>query len=228
MHDFTGGNPLFALAMATTMGDGATADLARTQLPESIHAVLDRQLARLDDASRAFLRAASILGSTFEVDLAAQLAGADFEVVENALDLGERNLVVHEQSAGVVHLYEFSHALVAAALTSQLTAIRRRATARQGDGTGGHHAAPRRRPADAASPTTPPRPARQSRRTRRSRRSATRPVRPGTACPSRMRSAGSNRRAPWSTRSTIRRWRSRWTSSSARPGGRPADPVGVS
>ncbi len=127
VHEFTGGNPLFALAMATTMGDGATADLARTQLPESIHAVLDRQLARLDDASRAFLRAASILGSTFEVDLAAQLAGADFEVVENALDLGERNLVVHEQSAGVVHLYEFSHALVAAALTSQLTAIRRRA-----------------------------------------------------------------------------------------------------
>ena len=65
-------------------------------------------------------------------------------MVENALDIGERSLVVHEQSAGVVHLYEFSHALVAAALTGAADCDPPAGAARQGDGPGGQDTACRR------------------------------------------------------------------------------------
>jgi hypothetical protein len=121
VHALTGGNPLFALAVGSS---GAVA--GQPELPASVHAVIDHQVAALGYAARSFLEAAAILGTTFEVDLAAQVAEASFEVVEETLDRGERLLVLREQSAGALHLYEFNHALFASALTDHLTAIRRR------------------------------------------------------------------------------------------------------
>ncbi len=122
VHDLTSGNPLFALAVAASRGElGAEVDL-----PDSVVNLLENQVRALDDESLAFLRAAAILGTTFEVDLAAELSGASFEVVELALDAGERHRVVREQSAGVLYLYEFNHALVASALVDGLTSVRRR------------------------------------------------------------------------------------------------------
>ncbi|MEY2461176.1 MAG: hypothetical protein QOG30_3006, partial [Acidimicrobiaceae bacterium] len=129
VHTLTNGNPLFALAISSSMADrsdAAPVGGAAFELPESVHAILGRQLAQLNDSSLAFLQAAAILGTTFEVDVAAALADASFDVVEDALDAGERHLIVREHSAGALHLYEFNHALVASALTGQLTAIRRR------------------------------------------------------------------------------------------------------
>ena len=122
VHELTAGNPLFALAVAASRGDIGT----ELDLPHSVVALIENQLRALDDDSRAFLQAAAILGTTFEVDLAAELSGAPFAVVETALDLGERQRVVREQSAGVLYLYEFNHALVAAALVDGLTSVRRR------------------------------------------------------------------------------------------------------
>lgn len=129
VHALTNGNPLFALAISSSIVDRSgpsTVGGATLELPGSVHAILGRQLAQLDDASLTFLQAAAILGSTFEVDVAAALADAPFDVVEDALDAGERHLIVREHSAGALHLYDFHHALVASALTGQLTAIRRR------------------------------------------------------------------------------------------------------
>ena len=121
VHALTGGNPLFALAVGSSGAVGG-----QPELPASVHAVIDHQVAALGYAARSFLEAAAILGTTFEVDLAAQVAEASFEVVEETLDRGERLLVLREQSAGALHLYEFNHALFASALTDHLTAIRRR------------------------------------------------------------------------------------------------------
>jgi class 3 adenylate cyclase len=129
VHASTAGNPLFALAIgSSTRAAGPLSGSvgARSELPASVHAVIDRQVAALGMAARSFLEAAAILGTTFEVDLAAQLSEAPFEVVEETLDRGEHHLILREQSAGALHLYEFSHALFASALTDQLTAIRRR------------------------------------------------------------------------------------------------------
>ena len=129
IHALTNGNPLFALAVATSVidrTDTSPVGSAPLELPDSVQAIIDRQLGRLEGASLSFLQAAAVLGITFEVDLAAELAEASFDDVEETLDVGERRLIVREQSAGVLHLYEFNHALVAAALVGQLSAIRRR------------------------------------------------------------------------------------------------------
>ncbi len=122
VHDLTAGNPLFALAVAASRREVG----AELELPESVVNLLEDQVRALDDESLTFLRAAAVLGTTFEVDLAAELSGASFEVVELALDAGERHRVVREQAAGVLYLYEFNHALVASALVDGLTSVRRR------------------------------------------------------------------------------------------------------
>lgn len=126
VHALTNGNPLFALAVAVSMEDGESAGGVHQPLPDTVHAVLDRQLGQLGEAELGFFRSAAVLGTTFEVDLAAELADVSSDVVDEALDAGERFRIVREQSAGVLHLYEFDHALVASALVEQLTAIRRR------------------------------------------------------------------------------------------------------
>jgi hypothetical protein len=126
VHAFAGGNPLFAVAMAAAVATAGDRPVATLELPAGVHAMLDRQLDRLDGDTLAFLRAAAVLGVGFEVDLAADLIGASFAVVEDALDAGERHHVVRERSAGSLHTYEFTHSLLVAALVGQLSSIRRR------------------------------------------------------------------------------------------------------
>lgn len=96
LHDRTEGNPLFvdawlrgAVADGTLrrtdsgewrLGDGSAfgdAELDASTLPDSMRAVVDRRIARLDDRTRDLLRAGALLGRRFAIADAAFVAGID-------------------------------------------------------------------------------------------------------------------------------------------------------
>lgn len=71
----SGGHPLFALELLEGFDEG--------ELPDSIEAVIDERIDRLDPRDRQILRYASVLGSTFTLDLLAEALPTAARAVED-------------------------------------------------------------------------------------------------------------------------------------------------
>jgi DNA-binding CsgD family transcriptional regulator/tetratricopeptide (TPR) repeat protein len=132
IQDATGGNPFFAAELARMLrSEGRLAsrvELGCEQplgLPRGVREVLQRRLDRLSVQSRRSLELASLVGSTFAVEILARAGGVE----------PERTLGLLEEAAGV-HLldrlaerpgwFRFPHALVREALVGGLGAGDRR------------------------------------------------------------------------------------------------------
>ena len=91
-------------------------------LPWRIRDVLTQRIDSLTEAGRTLLRAASVLGREFDPSLAGGLVGLDGEdLIAAGEDILLSGLVVETSSTTVA----FSHALVQAAVETQLSALRR-------------------------------------------------------------------------------------------------------
>ena len=128
VHDRTGGNAFFVGEVVELLAsEGRLTDpeaAARgTTVPAAVHDVVRRRVGRLSPDTQQLLTTASVVGRTFDLDVLGAVAGLDAVAVldrlEPALDAG---LVTEHERPG---RFQFAHALVAEALTAELSAIRR-------------------------------------------------------------------------------------------------------
>jgi class 3 adenylate cyclase/DNA polymerase III delta prime subunit len=129
----TAGNPFFVSEMLRhfaesgllTRHDGRwTGDLASgaSHVPEGIREVVGRRLGRLGADVENVLRAASVIGYEFDIDLLATVTGLPVDDVIDALDLAATANIAVEVG---VDRFRFSHALVRETLHDELSSTRR-------------------------------------------------------------------------------------------------------
>ena len=92
-------------------------------VPEGVRDVVGQRLSRLSDTANEVLRAASVVGREFDLDLVGELAGIEEGPLLDALDEAARARLVEETDAD---RYRFAHALVRTSLYDELSASRRR------------------------------------------------------------------------------------------------------
>ncbi|HVS67876.1 MAG TPA: adenylate/guanylate cyclase domain-containing protein [Mycobacteriales bacterium] len=110
-----GGNPLFLLEMVRSARSGADV----SELPDSVEGVIAASIDRLTPTRRRWLRAASVLGMSLDLDLLGAVLGADAFDVDVGVDMADFLV------AGVDGSWRFSHHLVRAAAYEALPYRRR-------------------------------------------------------------------------------------------------------
>ncbi|MGH3237338.1 MAG: ATP-binding protein, partial [Streptosporangiaceae bacterium] len=117
----TGGNPLFIRETARLLdSEGALA--ATTEVPAGVREVLHRRIARLPATAQTILRQAAVLGTETEVGVLADVAGADEDVLLDAVEAGLLTGLLTEPAAGRIR---FAHALIRDTLYQSLSRMRR-------------------------------------------------------------------------------------------------------
>jgi DNA-binding SARP family transcriptional activator len=117
----TGGNPFFVRETARLFdSEGALA--ATSEVPAGVRDVLRRRIARLPATAQTILRQAAVIGIQAEVDVLAEVAGAQEHVVLDAIEAGLFTGLVTEPEAGQIR---FAHALVRDTLYDDLSRLRR-------------------------------------------------------------------------------------------------------
>jgi ATP/maltotriose-dependent transcriptional regulator MalT len=128
------GNPLFALELLrsleaegilrTTDGGWSLGNLGSVRLPSLLRQVIERRLERLDDAARALLQVAAIIGQEVPLDLWQQVSEVNDETLESAIEQGQATHLLDEVAEGAS--YRFQHALLREALYESVVSLRRR------------------------------------------------------------------------------------------------------
>ncbi len=111
LHQATGGNPFYLLALARSGVSATTA--TRGGLPPTIARAVTAELDR-SGIGRAFAEAAAVVGDPFDLDLAIAVAGVGDEEGYRAIDqLAERRII---QAGEVPRQFAFRHPLVRQAI----------------------------------------------------------------------------------------------------------------
>lgn len=116
IHDASDGNPLFVSELLKLLAGRGSAS---RDVPAGVRAVIRERLALLSPATVALLQAAAIIGRTFSVTVAADIAGVTPVALDEAISETITMEVVEPIEAG---RYRFSHALVAETLVAELPA----------------------------------------------------------------------------------------------------------
>ncbi len=98
-------------------------DPDQIDVPEGVRDVIGQRLSMLSDVTNEVLRAASVVGREFDLDLVGELAGIDEDPLLDAIDDATRARLVEEVDAD---RFRFAHALVRTSLYDELSASRRR------------------------------------------------------------------------------------------------------
>jgi len=113
IHALSGGNPLFAAELLRERLEAGPIDVASTGLA----VVLEARLARLPTVAMTVARVASVIGSTFEIDLIVEVCRWDESVVLEALGmLLERGIA--RETGRTRFAFAFTHALIEATIYS--------------------------------------------------------------------------------------------------------------
>jgi tetratricopeptide (TPR) repeat protein len=137
VFDETEGNPLFVqevlrhLDESGLMRAGDTLTAEQLGIPEGVHEVIARRLARLSEASNRALQHAAILGREWEFDVLAAMAGMDDEILLVAVEDALSAQLLLEARGRNAAVYAFSHALVRQTLEEDLSLPRRQRLHRQ-------------------------------------------------------------------------------------------------
>jgi DNA-binding SARP family transcriptional activator len=116
----TGGNPFFIKETARLFdSEGALA--ATTELPAGVRDVLHRRIARLPATAQTILRQAAVLGTEADVDVLADVARSEENVLLDAIEAGLLTGLLTEPGAGRIR---FAHALVRDTLYHSLSRLR--------------------------------------------------------------------------------------------------------
>jgi hypothetical protein len=122
LREQTDGNPFFVHELIRHLGDPGDHD----KLPEGVREVIGRRLSRMPEGVNRALRAASVVGATFDLALleAVPAAADDADDLLDALDLAvDASLLAEER--GRPGGYAFTHALVRQTLYEEMTSARR-------------------------------------------------------------------------------------------------------
>ncbi len=132
-HAETEGNPFFVAEVLRHLiesggvrfvdGRWIVPDPDQIDVPEGVRDVIGQRLSRLSDVANDVLRAASVVGREFDLDLVGELVGIDEDPLLDAIDEASRARLVEEIDAD---RYRFAHALVRTSLYDELSASRRR------------------------------------------------------------------------------------------------------
>lgn len=117
----TGGNPFYIRETARLYDSEGTL-AATTEVPAGVREVLQRRIARLPATAQTILRQAAVVGTETDVDVLAEVAGADEQVLLDAIEAGLLTGLVTEPAAGRIR---FAHALVRDTLYDSLSRLRR-------------------------------------------------------------------------------------------------------
>jgi class 3 adenylate cyclase/tetratricopeptide (TPR) repeat protein len=132
----TGGNPFFLVEVIRHLADtgafvqddegrwGLSTGLDALSLPTSVREVVAHRVARLGEETEQALSLASVIGRDFELEILAELLGADQDRLLDLLD-GAMTAGLITESEGYVDRYRFVHALIQHALYQDLSASRR-------------------------------------------------------------------------------------------------------
>jgi len=126
----TGGNPFFIRETARLLdSEGALA--AATEVPAGVRDVLQRRIARLPATAQTILAQAAVIGTETDTGVLGEVAGANENVLLDAIEAGLLTGLVTEPAAGRIR---FAHALVRDTLYQSLSRLRRsRLHARAGE-----------------------------------------------------------------------------------------------
>ena len=117
----TGGNPFFIRETARLLdSEGALA--ATTEVPAGVREVLQRRIARLPAVAQTILGQAAVLGTETDVAVLAEVAGAEEDVLLDAVEAGLLTGLLTEPAPGRIR---FAHDLVRDTLYQSLSRLRR-------------------------------------------------------------------------------------------------------
>lgn len=119
----TGGNPFLLEELVRHRQ-------AQSELPERVHALLERRLARLDRRAQAVLETAAEIGAEFGLDCLERVVGAGDDAVLGALERALAARLVEELDGDGVR-YRFAPPLLRDALTARVGSARRARTQRR-------------------------------------------------------------------------------------------------
>lgn len=132
MHQRTEGNPFVVeemLKAALDRGDIYRTDegwdrrpISQLQIPETVRDTILLRLERLDDAQAEVLRAASVLGRSFDHRVLMRMTAVSAHELETALQAATLQQLIEEQPGGG---YRFRHALTQEAIYEDLSAPKR-------------------------------------------------------------------------------------------------------
>lgn len=111
LHERSGGNPLFALALA---------EAAEGSLPDSVHDAVATTVSRLEPPAVEVVRAGAVLGTVVDVDLLAGVLGLPALAVIDRLEQAASIGLVADGPAG----FEFRHELARQAVASEVGVAR--------------------------------------------------------------------------------------------------------
>ena len=128
VHEVTRGNPFFVKELVRELterhADVLDADTLRAIAPLGVGDVVTQRLSRLSTVASTALRAASVIGQEFTLDLLASASGLDDDALLDAVEeaLGARLV---EERPGLIDCFGFSHALVRNVIYSGMASSRR-------------------------------------------------------------------------------------------------------
>jgi len=128
LHEYTEGNPLYALTLLRELGPAALRGEDPVPAPPSLSVLLLSRLAGCSEAAVRFVQAASVLGRRSELEVAARMAGLDDPMLAlgEAMDAG-----LLTADADGPHRVTFTHPLAHAAVYGDLGPARRAALHRR-------------------------------------------------------------------------------------------------
>ena len=121
----TGGNPFYAVELASVVGTGDAGTEGRS-VPAGVRDVLRHRLADLPERARDVLPVAAVLGAEVDVELLAQVVRAPEDEVAQALDEGVTAGLLVESGDSWRGRYTFPQSLVRDALRSEVAGVRLR------------------------------------------------------------------------------------------------------
>lgn len=119
----SGGNPLYALAMADALADGVDEE---DFFPAQVRALAKSRFADLPEAPRALLQAAAVCGPEMDYDLLMQVAGGDEAALVASLDVLLDRLLLDEAPGAPRLRLRFLHPKVREAVLEDTSVARRR------------------------------------------------------------------------------------------------------